>query len=841
MRGLRLRSGRADRLVMGEQTAVRARWRAPLLLCAGLTVGAGAVLVHAATPLGQQPSFLPAVLAVVAACDVLAGYLLVQQYREEGDLRSLAMAWAYTWSLVCMLGYAAAFPGVLSTPGPFASAPSVAPWLYVAWHTGFPLLLGLACAPWPASALRPLPFARRTRVALLSLAAWAAAAAGLVAHDVLRGPSLPVLIQGLDTSRMTELTAPVVLPLVVGALMLSAVGVRRRTGPERWTVVAVFVCLLDLTLTYGTTFRYSLGWYTGRTLTMVGAAVVLVAMMHATTALKRDLRVLERRHRAVLDNLAEGVLLHDTAGRVLVANPAARTLLDGWAASLDSGEAALGDLEAVTPDGRGVALTDRPTSRALRGEVVCGEVVGTPHGDGTAWYSVDAAPLHGDDGEVVGAVTSFVDVTEQERSRQELAVARDAALEASRLKSEFLANMSHEIRTPLNGVLGMAELLSGSPLSPEQADWVQVLRSSGTSLLGVLDDVLDLSKVEAGKLEVTRGPVPLAPLVQDVGLLMAPTARAKGLQLGWSVDPTQAVLADAARVRQVLLNLVGNALKFTDSGSVHLHVETDGDRCRVVVRDTGVGIAERDLERLFEPFEQADASTTRRHGGTGLGLDHQPPAHRAHGRPAHRHLRPGAGQRLRARPGPVRRTRAARRRAGRGADRAARGRRCAAAARRGQPRQPAGRDAAARARGLGGRRRRRRRAGARGAGRAVVRPGAHGLPDAGPGRLRGHRGAAPPRGRRAAHARRRADRVGDGRGPPALRRGRHGRPPVQAARRRRAATGAGPLGAYRAGQPLTSPSSSAPTAALAVKAAVASATARSRSAADHGSRSSCSR
>ncbi|MEF8727160.1 MAG: PAS domain S-box protein [Accumulibacter sp.] len=212
-----------------------------------------------------------------------------------------------------------------------------------------------------------------------------------------------------------------------------------------------------------------------------------------------------------------------------------------------------------------------------------------------------------------------------ERTRQ-LAEARERADSANRAKSVFLANTSHEIRTPLNAVLGLTHLLRRSGVTPRQAGWLQQIDAAGRHLLSVISDVLDLSKIEAGKLTLEESDFALPALLDQVRSLIADGAQAKGV-LAW-VDCASAPLwlrGDATRLRQALLNYAGNALKFTERGSIILAAQLladDGDslRVRFEVHDTGVGIAPADQGRIFDAFEQADASTTRRHGGSGLGL-----------------------------------------------------------------------------------------------------------------------------------------------------------------------------------------------------------------------------
>lgn len=248
-------------------------------------------------------------------------------------------------------------------------------------------------------------------------------------------------------------------------------------------------------------------------------------------------------------------------------------------------------------------------------------------GSGDHWHQI--SNRHTAEG---GTVAVISDITDIKRISDELRRAKDAAEAANEAKSAFLATMSHEIRTPLNGVVGMTNLLSGTPLNAEQRDYCKTMSSAADTLLTVINDILDFSKVEAGALELERMPIDLTESVEESVELVANRAAEKNIDLVCRVNSSvpAAVFGDATRLKQVLLNLLNNAVKFTDAGSVTLDVATRGDAgtqqpgnfvlLQFKVTDTGIGIPADRMNRLFRSFSQVDASTTRRYGGTGLGL-----------------------------------------------------------------------------------------------------------------------------------------------------------------------------------------------------------------------------
>ncbi len=247
--------------------------------------------------------------------------------------------------------------------------------------------------------------------------------------------------------------------------------------------------------------------------------------------------------------------------------------------------------------------------------------------DGPRWFAWSESEIPSVDGLSFDRQVVGTDITNQLRIERELSAARDQAQSASRAKSRFLASMSHEIRTPMNGILGMGGLLLESKLTNEQQTYVEAVNHSAQTLMSLIDEILDFSRIEAGHLKLDARPFSPYETIQSVVELLAPQAHQKGLELAWLVDPEvpKALRGDRNRFRQVLTNLLGNAIKYTDRGGVSVSLQvsgarSDGCRLRLTIEDTGVGLDTADLTRIFGEFERAGESEQRYESGTGLGL-----------------------------------------------------------------------------------------------------------------------------------------------------------------------------------------------------------------------------
>ncbi|MEX0957263.1 MAG: ATP-binding protein [Rhizobiaceae bacterium] len=329
-----------------------------------------------------------------------------------------------------------------------------------------------------------------------------------------------------------------------------------------------------------------------------------------------ELQESEERFRGLVDALGDIVVHRDREGRIVYANRVLASLLERDAEQLEGKMLAdLGIEIGVVPD---AAFSD--------GECLSSTDVAIRTPGGAKWFSWIELSVRDKQSETVSHRAIARDITDRKRAELSAIRARERAEHASKAKSRFLATVSHEIRTPMNGIMGMAKLLGGTTLSPEQNTYVGAISTSASALLALIEDLLDFSRIEAGKLELEPQKCSPRELVEHTVELMAARAFAKDIGLGCHVDPAvpETAMMDPGRFRQILLNIVGNAIKFTDTGGVLVNVtsrQTAQERALVIsITDTGPGLGEADLKRIFEEFEQVDDSRTRKHGGAGLGL-----------------------------------------------------------------------------------------------------------------------------------------------------------------------------------------------------------------------------
>jgi len=374
--------------------------------------------------------------------------------------------------------------------------------------------------------------------------------------------------------------------------------------------------------------------------TALVAGALMATSCYLAYALERYRVAIERRnlelrgYQEVVENAHDLIHCLSADGAVTYANQAwGRTL--GYTKEEVVG-VSLADI--LSPDSR--MQWEHSFQRLMRGEHVETIEATFLTRDGRPIMVEGTASCAVQDGQPVGVRCLLRDVTRRKRAEAELQQAKRAAEAANRAKSEFLANMSHEIRTPMNGIIGMTELTLNTPLSPEQREYLEMVKSSADSLLTLINDILDFSKVEAGKLELDESEFSLRDSLGDTMKALTVRAAAKGLEVAYRVpaELPDALVGDVRRLRQLLVNLVGNATKFTSRGEVVVEVAmvecvagaADGPSrqgtprsdvmLHFTVRDTGIGIPAEKLEAIFQPFEQGDGSTTRRYGGTGLGL-----------------------------------------------------------------------------------------------------------------------------------------------------------------------------------------------------------------------------
>ncbi len=328
----------------------------------------------------------------------------------------------------------------------------------------------------------------------------------------------------------------------------------------------------------------------------------------------------EARYRELFEHVADGVYETSADGRILAANRALVRML-----GFDS-------LEELTQAARAFQFYVDPTQResCLRqleaeGRLQNAELELVRRDGRRITVLENARAVRDFNGKTLYYQGTLTDITERKQTERELVAARDRALDASRLKSQFLANMSHELRTPLNAIVGMSSLLVESPLNSQQREYVETVLHSARFLMEIIGELLDFSRIESGQLDLDRGVFRLREIVEEAVVMLSARAAAKEIQLICDIDPKipELLCGDAARLQQVLTNLIGNAVKFTEQGEVIVRAMPASDRpehIRFEVTDTGIGISPEARKFIFDPFRQADGSTTRKFGGTGLGL-----------------------------------------------------------------------------------------------------------------------------------------------------------------------------------------------------------------------------
>lgn len=331
----------------------------------------------------------------------------------------------------------------------------------------------------------------------------------------------------------------------------------------------------------------------------------------------------------IIETLGEGLYVQDAKGLCVYMNSEAEKLL-GWSREEMLGRPVHDTIHTQTPDGHDLPAHDCPIMNDVKkfGKAQMDNQVFVRKDGSVFPVTLSSRALLDANGHILNTVVAFQDISERKASESSVIQAKDSAERANRVKSDFLANMSHEIRTPMNGIIGMADLALDTDLTPEQREYINIVKTSADALLDIINDILDFSKIESGKMDMEAIYFSLEQMLRDTVKSMAARAHQKKLELLLHVTPDvpDKIIGDPGRLRQVLINLIGNAIKFTESGEIEVHVKkVDGAlmgnaKLEFSVRDTGIGIPEDKFQTIFESFSQADTSITRKYGGTGLGL-----------------------------------------------------------------------------------------------------------------------------------------------------------------------------------------------------------------------------
>jgi two-component system, sensor histidine kinase and response regulator len=576
------------------------------------------------TPGPVLPTLVPLLIGTVLATELLTSYVLFLEFSYVRSRWLAILATAYAFEAVIAVPYLLVFPGVFSPTGLFGAVPNSSFLLWLVWHASFPALLLAAVVVYRRSeTIAPDDVALVIAFACgLCVLAGAAAIIAVITFD----RSIPPLI--VD-GRFSPAATFGILPLlmVFGAFVLWRLydAMRMRTTLSLWLCVAMLCCILETFMGISAD-RFSYGWYIGKFFMMLASSVVLMAFIGDIVRLRRMLSAanadLQKSHETLAHFRA---LSESTRDIIMFMDRDSMEIVEANSAAVDAfgytrGELIGSPLSTLQGSAGRIAATDEALERGLLFERDYWRK------DGTSF----PVEVYGRMLEIEGRrlyVSTSRDITERFIAREEVAQALDHAIEASRLKSEFVATMSHEIRTPMNGIIGMTDLLLRTPLAGDQREFAATVRESAHSLLTIINDILDFSKMEAGKVDLESIAFDPAHVVNGVAKLLRTAAEGKGLDFAIALSPRlpATVIGDPTRLRQILLNLVGNAVKFTEHGEVSIGARLEDDDgettvLRFEVADTGIGIPADVRDKLFTAFVQADGTIARRYGGTGLGL-----------------------------------------------------------------------------------------------------------------------------------------------------------------------------------------------------------------------------
>jgi PAS domain S-box-containing protein len=579
--------------------------RAALVAIGSLGAIALVAALFARVVVGTFPGFVTLYGGAVLMGLAITATILFGQYALSRRPSLLALACGTLFSAIVFVPYILTFPGSGIAPM-FGALTNTSTYLWVVWHTALPG----AFAAYAFMSRRDGPRRVGSRPTTVAVAATVVAAYAAIQLVFALGAFLPPLAQNGQYLVGSYVALGVVVVLAGTAL----VTLQRRAGRtvvDVWLTVPAAALLIESLLNALGGSRYSVGWYLSRLDILVATTFLVVALLAETNRLSHVLATSERRLRGIVNGVTDALIAVDARGAVASVNPAAAALF-GFVADDLTGT----PVSRVLPEYAGIpdapqASVVETTGRDARGTL----------------FPVEFA--RGRDATAIGETIIILrDITQRKAAEEAIRAAHDRAVEAAEVKSQFVATMSHEIRTPINAVVGMSELLLQTSLSDEAREYATTVRDSAESLLAIVNDILDFSKIEAGRMRLESAPFSPVVAVENATDILAAAARKKGLSLTTYVAPDVPlrVAGDADRLRQVLLNLLGNAVKFTASGSVTVRAvvdRVDGENAlelRFSVTDTGPGIAQDAAEQLFEPFRQADQSTRRRFGGTGLGL-----------------------------------------------------------------------------------------------------------------------------------------------------------------------------------------------------------------------------